>query len=122
MGRIWPAGRSLATPEQDQSSTARLMCDVQHKLEVQNVHQEVVRTKLHKGEDKQIRTQTNTKAAGDWTNAGAREVHRTVRETTKGGKRPEESKLFHIHEETNQTGQLDASCCQFTALSHFSDL
>lgn len=115
MGRMWPMAR-LSTPELDQ-------CNVQHNvLEVQNVHQEVVRTKLHKGEDKQTRTQTDTKAAGDWTNTGVREVHRTVRETTKEGKRPEESKLFHINEETKQTGQLDASCCQFSALSHFSDL
>lgn len=77
--------------------------------------------KLQMGEDKQMRRQTNTKD-DHRANAGARDVHQVVRETTKGGRRPEESKLFKKkkYQETSETEQqLDPSCYQSS--SHFSD-
>lgn len=94
-------------------------CNVRHEPEVEktlNVHA----TCSQMGEDKQLRGQTNRKAADHWAN-----WHQIVMETTKGGRRPEESKLFQINQETSQTEQRFCPSCyqpSSQSLAHFSDI
>lgn len=72
--------------------------------------------KLQMGEGKHMRRQTNTKGHHQ-ANAGARDVHQVVGETTKGGRRPEESKLFQKKNKKKTGNQPDRTTVRSFLLS-----